>query len=283
MPIGAPHRRAELARSGRRSEFHALLDAQPDQPLEHQVARRRVGGRAGRGSQQVGDGRAGRRDVFPHAAAGVRARREDRQDAVGIQADGAVQRQRPRRDGGRRAGARRSVRHERRRAARGHRRSAWTYKGADVAPANGYISSPPAVGNGVAVVPVSGGDGYLRGRIIGVDVKTGKELWTFFAVPGTGRSRPRDLAGGQRRVALRRRRRLDDAVDRSRFRARVHRDRERRADVGRRSAAGRQPLHVERARAGPQDRQAAVALSAGSPRAVGGGSKHAVHPVRRRR
>src|SRR5579862_8579237 len=38
---------------------------------------------------------------------------------------------------------------------------AWTYKGADVSPGNGYISSPPAAGNGVAVVPVSGGDGYL--------------------------------------------------------------------------------------------------------------------------
>jgi alcohol dehydrogenase (cytochrome c) len=63
---------------------------------------------------------------------------------------------------------------------------AWIYKGADVAPGNGYISSPPAVGNGVAVIPISGGDGYLRGRIIGVDVRTGKELWTFFAVPGPG-------------------------------------------------------------------------------------------------
>ena len=63
---------------------------------------------------------------------------------------------------------------------------AWTYKGSDVAPGNGYISSPPAVGNGVAVVPVSGGDGYLRGRIIGLDAKTGKELWTFFAIPGPG-------------------------------------------------------------------------------------------------
>ena len=39
---------------------------------------------------------------------------------------------------------------------------AWIYKGADVAPGNGYISSPPAVGNGVAVIPVSGGDGTAR-------------------------------------------------------------------------------------------------------------------------
>ena len=63
---------------------------------------------------------------------------------------------------------------------------AWTSKGPDVAPGNGYISSPPAVGNGVAVVPISGGDGYLRGRILGIDVKTGTQLWTFFAVPGPG-------------------------------------------------------------------------------------------------
>jgi len=62
----------------------------------------------------------------------------------------------------------------------------WTYKGPDIDPANGYISAPPAVGNGVVVVPVSGGDGYLRGRIIGLDLKTGRELWMFFAVPGPG-------------------------------------------------------------------------------------------------
>ena len=63
---------------------------------------------------------------------------------------------------------------------------AWTYKGADVAPGNGYVSAAPAYANGVAVVSVSGGDGYLRGRIIGLDAKTGKELWIFFVVPGPG-------------------------------------------------------------------------------------------------
>jgi alcohol dehydrogenase (cytochrome c) len=63
---------------------------------------------------------------------------------------------------------------------------AWSFKPSDVEPGNGYITSPPAVGHGVAVVPVSGGDGYLRGRIVGVEVETGRELWSFFVVPGPG-------------------------------------------------------------------------------------------------
>ena len=61
----------------------------------------------------------------------------------------------------------------------------WTYvHGAEV-PSQG-MSSAPAYGNGVVVGVVSGGDGFLRGRAIGIDAGSGKYLWSFDVVPGPG-------------------------------------------------------------------------------------------------
>jgi len=52
-------------------------------------------------------------------------------------------------------------------------------------PAQG-ISSAAAVGNGVVVSVVSGGDNFARGRAFGLDAKTGARLWNFEVVPGPG-------------------------------------------------------------------------------------------------
>ena len=48
------------------------------------------------------------------------------------------------------------------------------------------ISASPAYYNGVVYVGVANGDYHLRGQMVAVDAKTGKELWHFFAVPGPG-------------------------------------------------------------------------------------------------
>jgi quinohemoprotein ethanol dehydrogenase len=61
----------------------------------------------------------------------------------------------------------------------------WTYVHGPEVPSQG-MSSAPAFGNGVVVGVVSGGDGFLRGRAIGIDARSGKYLWSFDVVPGPG-------------------------------------------------------------------------------------------------
>ena len=55
-----------------------------------------------------------------------------------------------------------------------------------------YRPEPPqstkttAYANGVVVVPITGADLFKRGRIVGLDVRTGEELWRFEIVPEPG-------------------------------------------------------------------------------------------------
>ena len=112
---------------------------------------------------------------------------------------------------------------------------AWTYEHGPEIPSQG-MSSAPAYGNGVVVAVVSLGDNFLRGRAIGLDAKTGKFLWKLRGRARARRTRARDLAAGQRHLEIRRRSAVDHAVGRRRARARVSRDRQRRAPVGRRAS-----------------------------------------------
>jgi len=48
------------------------------------------------------------------------------------------------------------------------------------------ISASPAYYDGVVYVGVANGDYHLRGQMVAVDAKTGKELWHFSTVPGPG-------------------------------------------------------------------------------------------------
>jgi alcohol dehydrogenase (cytochrome c) len=48
------------------------------------------------------------------------------------------------------------------------------------------IAAAPTYAAGVVLVGLANGDWALRGRVIGLDARTGKKLWTFFTVPGPG-------------------------------------------------------------------------------------------------
>jgi alcohol dehydrogenase (cytochrome c) len=62
----------------------------------------------------------------------------------------------------------------------------WTYSLRRDGERVGPVSSPSTYAEGVVLVPVSGGDSNLRGRLVGLDAKTGRELWVFDAVPSPG-------------------------------------------------------------------------------------------------
>jgi alcohol dehydrogenase (cytochrome c) len=53
-----------------------------------------------------------------------------------------------------------------------------------------YISGSPAYADGLVITGLSNGDFGVRGRVVALDAKTGKEVWTFYAVPPPG-----DLGG----------------------------------------------------------------------------------------
>jgi alcohol dehydrogenase (cytochrome c) len=61
---------------------------------------------------------------------------------------------------------------------------AWRYTPAD-RPVQG-VTGPPTYVNGFVLIGVSQGDSYLRGRIVGLDAKTGKEVWRWWVIPGPG-------------------------------------------------------------------------------------------------
>ena len=61
----------------------------------------------------------------------------------------------------------------------------WTAPRDPALPAQG-MTAQPVYGGGVVVATVSGGDNFARGRAIGYDAKTGKQLWVFDVVPGPG-------------------------------------------------------------------------------------------------
>ena len=48
------------------------------------------------------------------------------------------------------------------------------------------MSSAPAYANGVVVAVVTGGDNFARGRAMGLDARTGRQLWKFEVVPAPG-------------------------------------------------------------------------------------------------
>lgn len=62
----------------------------------------------------------------------------------------------------------------------------WTYTFSRSMDRAGPISSPATYAAGLVLVPVSGGDSNLRGRLIALDAQTGKERWVFDAVPAPG-------------------------------------------------------------------------------------------------
>ena len=89
---------------------------------------------------------------------------------------------------------------------------AWTTPRDPALPAQG-MTAQPVYGGGVVVATVSGGDNFARGRAIGYEAKTGKQLWVFDVVPGPGQARARDVAEGERYLEVRRRGHLDDSLD----------------------------------------------------------------------
>lgn len=66
-------------------------------------------------------------------------------------------------------------------------RLAWTTPRDPALPAQG-MTAQPVYGGGVVVATVSGGDNFARGRAIGYEAKTGKQLWVFDVVPGPGQA-----------------------------------------------------------------------------------------------
>jgi quinohemoprotein ethanol dehydrogenase len=51
-------------------------------------------------------------------------------------------------------------------------------------PTGQFVSTAPAYANGIVVVPMVNGDYGVRGRLVGLDAKTGQQLWRWDATPG---------------------------------------------------------------------------------------------------
>jgi alcohol dehydrogenase (cytochrome c) len=49
-----------------------------------------------------------------------------------------------------------------------------------------YISGAPTYADGLVITGLSNGDFGVRGRVVALDSKTGKEVWTFYSIPGPG-------------------------------------------------------------------------------------------------
>jgi quinohemoprotein ethanol dehydrogenase len=61
----------------------------------------------------------------------------------------------------------------------------WTAPRDPALPSQG-MTAQPVYGGGVVVATVSGADNFARGRAIGYDAKTGKQLWVFEVIPEPG-------------------------------------------------------------------------------------------------
>jgi quinohemoprotein ethanol dehydrogenase len=63
----------------------------------------------------------------------------------------------------------------------------WRHHLGDNPPRKGEsVSAPPVYARGVVVAGLANGDFGVRGRIVAMDARTGKELWRFYVVPGPG-------------------------------------------------------------------------------------------------
>jgi quinohemoprotein ethanol dehydrogenase len=51
---------------------------------------------------------------------------------------------------------------------------------------DGYTSAPTVYYDGLVYIGTSGGDGGARGQMGAYDAKTGKEVWKFYTIPGSG-------------------------------------------------------------------------------------------------
>lgn len=60
----------------------------------------------------------------------------------------------------------------------------WTY--AEKMDAGQRITGPPVYVDGLVIIGVSGGDWFVRCRVMALDAKTGREMWSFYTVPAPG-------------------------------------------------------------------------------------------------
>lgn len=58
--------------------------------------------------------------------------------------------------------------------------------GDDPAAPGQFVSAAPVYANGLVICGVGSGDAGIRGRVVALDAKTGKEVWRFNTVPGPG-------------------------------------------------------------------------------------------------
>jgi len=58
----------------------------------------------------------------------------------------------------------------------------WDVKVGDLALGE-FVSSAPVAWNGIVYVGLAGGDWGIRGRVMGFDATTGRELWRFYTIP----------------------------------------------------------------------------------------------------
>jgi len=58
--------------------------------------------------------------------------------------------------------------------------------GEDPPAAGQFISAAPVVADGKILVGVGSGDAGFRCRLVALDLKTGKQVWTFISIPGPG-------------------------------------------------------------------------------------------------
>ena len=100
------------------------------------------------------------------------------------------------------------------------------------------VTAAPMYSRGKVFVGLANGDIGGQGRVLALDAATGEVEWTFFVVPRPGRARPRNLAGGQRLLGVRRRRCLAGRHGRSGSRDGLLLHRQPGADVRRRATRG---------------------------------------------
>lgn len=67
--------------------------------------------------------------------------------------------------------------------------TAWkTYIGDGPARFGMFVSAAPAYAKGLVISGLASGDAGIRGRVVALDAKTGKQVWQFDTIPGPGQS-----------------------------------------------------------------------------------------------